>query len=140
MDLLNPAGAYDGEVRAAGLGCELLIGESRRMCLLPDLGLEGLDVVEAKDLTAAEEVDYLACSAVDGIHTDEVGFFVDADAVEAVVGVGMHWVEGVVGVAERPAFVVGEDGGDVVELIGWDVRTRLFRWNGECEERECGSQ
>jgi len=83
--------------------------------------LEGFDVVEAKDLAAAEEVDYFTCGAVDGVHADEVSFFVDADAVEPVVGVGMHWVEGVVGVVERPTFVVGEDGGYVVELIGGDV-------------------
>ena len=108
--------------------------------MLFDFCLEGLDVVEAKDLAAAKEVDYLACGAVDGVHADEVRFLIYADAVEAVIGVGMHGVEGVVGVAQGPAFVVGQDGGDVVELGGGDVGARLFRGNGKCDERECRGQ
>ena len=68
-----------------------------------------------------------AGGAVDGVHADEVALAVDADRVEAVVVDGFHDVEGVVGIAERPAFIVGEDGGDVGELGGGEVLWRGLR-------------
>ena len=87
-----------------------------------DALFEVCEIGEAEDLAATHEVDDLASGAVDGVHADEVGFFVDADGIEAVVGDWSHGVEGVIGVAEGPAFVVGEDCGDVVELVSGDVR------------------
>ena len=101
-----------------------------------DALLEVCEVFEAEDLAAAHEVDDLAGGAVDGVHADEVGLFVDADGVEAVVDVGLHGIEGVVGIAEGPALVVGEDGGDVVELGGRDVGARRRRERDDEEEAE----
>ncbi len=99
------------------LAASCSVGETGGRVRLPfHFGLEAFDVFEAEDLAAAHEVDDIAGGAVDGVHADEVGFAVDADAVEAVVDVGLHGIEGVVGIAERPAFVVSEDSGDVIEL------------------------
>src|SRR5271168_4857630 len=120
--LVDPASADDGEAGAADFGGELSVGERDGVRLAANALLKVLNVFETEDLTAAHEVDDLAGGAVDGVHADEVGLFVEADAVEAVVDVWLHGVEGVVGVAEWPAFVVGDDGGDVVELVGGEMR------------------
>ena len=114
--------------------CASVSGEACDWCA--DGLLEVLEVFEAEDLAAAHEVDDLAGGAVDGVHADEVGLFVEANGVEAVVDVGLHGVEGVGRVAEGPSFVVGEDGGDVVELIGGEVWARSRGLCGEGEECE----
>src|ERR1700735_1901121 len=88
--LLYPACVDDGEFGAPGLFCELLIGESGRVGLGADADLEGAEVVAVEDLAGAHEGRGLAGGAVDGVHAEEVGLFVDADGVEAVVGVGRH--------------------------------------------------
>ena len=126
MGLVDPAGVDYGEFWTADFGGELRVGERGRVGFLFCLRLEALDVVETEDLAAAHEVDDIAGGAVDGVHADEMVFAVDADGVEAVVVYGSHDVEGVVGIAEGPAFIVGEDGGDVVELRDGDVRARVF--------------
>src|SRR5260370_77801 len=137
---MDPAGVDYSEFGAAGFGGELRVGEGGGVGLLFHFGLEALDVVETEDLAAAHEIDDVAGGAVDGVHADEVALAVDADRVEAVVVYGDHRVEGVVGVAEGPAFVVGEDGGDVVEFRHGNV-LRWFGWlRGECEESERGGQ
>src|SRR5260370_37519124 len=111
---MDPVGVDYGEFGAAGLGGELRVGERGGVRLLFHFGLEALDVVETEDLAAAHEIDDVAGGAVDGVHADEEALAVDADRVEAVVVYGDHRVEGVVGVAEGPAFVCGgECGGDV---------------------------
>ncbi len=100
-----------------------------------DVLLEALEVFEAEDDAAAHEIDDLAGGAVDGVHADEMAAAVDTDGVEAVVLIGDHGVEAVGGVAERPALVVGEDGGDVVELFGGEVGLGVLLREGE-EENE----
>jgi hypothetical protein len=132
---VNPAGADDGEFWAADFGRELGVGERSGVRLAPNALLETFKVLEAENLTTAHEVDDLAGGAIDGVHADEVSFLVDADGVEAVVNVGLHEVEGVLGVAEGPALVVGEDGRDVIELRGGDVgaRGRLCGEEEGCE-------
>ncbi len=52
--------------------------------------LEVFEVFETKDLAAAHEVHDLASGAIDGVHADEVGFFIDADRIEAVIDIGLH--------------------------------------------------
>ena len=113
---MDPAGVDYGEFGAAGFGGELLVGERGCVGFLSCFRLESLDVFETEDLASAHEVDDIAGGAVDGVHADEMAFAIDAYRVEAVVVYGSHDVEGVVGIAEGPAFIVGEDGGDVVEL------------------------
>src|SRR6195256_2991613 len=137
---MDPAGVDYGEFGAAGFGGELRVGERGGVGLLFHFGLEALDVVETEDLAAAHEVDYIAGGAVDGVHADEVALAVDADGVEAVVVDGDHRVQGVVGIAEGPAFIVGEDGGDVVDLRGWEVRARGSGLCGEGKKCEGGGQ
>src|SRR5712691_2669562 len=137
---MDPAGVDYGEFGATCFGGELRVGETGGVGLLFHFSLEALDVVETEDLAAAHEVDDIAGGAVDRVHADEVAFAVDADGVEAVVIYGLHDVEGVDGVAEGPAFIVGEDGGDVVELRDGDVRARVFLRCGEKENRERGNQ
>ena len=138
--IVDPLGADDGEFGATDFGGELCVGEWRGVRLAADALLEVFEVFEVEDLAAAHEVEDLAGGAVDGVHADEVGFFVDADGVEAVVDVGLHEVEGVVGVAKGPAFVVGEDGGDVVELGGGDVGTWRGLWRSSEKKGESGGQ
>jgi len=113
---MDPTGVDYGQFRAAGFGGELHVGERDGVGFLLHFGLKALDVFETKDLAAAHEVDDIAGGAVDGVHADEVAFAVDADGVEAIVVDGDHRVQGVVEIAEGPALIVGEDGGDVVEF------------------------
>src|SRR6266700_5294301 len=131
--LMDPAGVDYGEFGAACFGGELRIGEGGGVGLLFHFGLKALDVVETEDLAAAHEVDDIAGGAVDGVHADEMALAVDADRVEAVVVDGDHRVQGVVGIAKWPAFIVGEDGGDVVELRHGDVLS-WFGWLSSDEE------
>ena len=56
--------------------------------------------------------------------------------LKAVVVDWLHGVEGVVGVAKGPAFVVGEDDGDVIELGDRDVWARLVLWGSQEKEGE----
>jgi hypothetical protein len=137
---MDPAGVDYGELGAAGFGGELRVGEGGGVGLLLCFRLEAFDVFEAEDLAAAHEVDDVAGGAVDGVHANEVAFSVDADGVEAVVVDGFHEVQGVVGVAEGPAFIVGEDGGDVVELRDSEMLCCISWLRGEGEESECGGQ
>jgi hypothetical protein len=122
MGLVDPAGVDYGEFGTTGFGGELLVGEWGCVGFLFRFGLEPFDVIETEDLAAAHEVNDIAGGAVDGVHADEMAFAVDADGVEAVVVYWSHDVEGVVGIAQGPAFIVGEDGGDVVELGDREVR------------------
>jgi hypothetical protein len=134
--IFDPLRVDDSEFWAAGFAGELLVGEGGCVGLLLDALLEVLKIFEVEDLAAAHEVDDLAGGAIDGVHADEVGVFVDADGVEAVVVDWLHGVEGVVGIAERPALVVGKDDGDVVELGEGDVRARFVCWGSQEKEGE----
>ena len=116
VGLVDPTGIDYGEFGAAHFCGELLVGERGCVGLLFHLRLEPLDIVKAKDLAAPHEIDDVSGGAVDGVHADEVAFVVDTDGVEAVVVDGFHEIESVVGVAEGPAFIMGEDGRDVDEL------------------------
>src|SRR5882724_4447807 len=137
---MDPAGVDYGEFGAACFGGELRVGEGGGVGLLFHFSLKALDVVETEDLAATHEVDDIAGGTVDGVYADEVALAVNADGVEAVVVYGFHEVQGVVGIAEWPAFIVGEDGGDVVDLRGREVRARIFLRCGEKEDRERGDQ
>ena len=128
---LNPTGVDYGEFGAAHFGGELGVGEWSGVRLGANALLEVFEIFETEDLTAAHEVDDLASGAIDGVHTDEVGFFINSDRIETVVYIGLHGVECVVGVTEWPAFVVGEDCGDVVELRGREVWARVRRLSRE---------
>src|SRR5215469_17686905 len=113
---MHPAGVDYGEFGAADFGRQLRVGERRRVGLFFCLRLKPLDVFETENLAAAHEIDDIAGGAIDGVHADEVTFSVNTDRVESVVVHRFHDVQGVVGIAEGPAFIVGDDGGNVIEL------------------------
>jgi len=137
---MDPASANYGEFGAACFGGELRVGERSDARPALKAVLKTFNVFEAEDLTAAHEVDDLAGGAVDRVHANEVGLFVDTDAVEAVIVGGFHQIERVVRVSEGPAFVVSEDGGDVYDLRRREMRALRCGLCSEGEDCESGGK